>query len=321
MDESQTETVPEAACAIASTSEGCGPPKIQTVLVVDDATMTLLLAGSLLSEALGVRITTARDGVQALKSMAEDLPTLVLTDLEMPNMNGLELVQEIRSAWPSMPVILMTAMGSEDVAFEALQAGASSYVPKSRLSEVLVPTAERLLSHAHNERRRNRVLDSLSAVDYRFVLENDPDLVCPLLNHLQEQLLRMNVCTENTMLRIAVALEEALLNAMYHGNLEISSDLKQDGGDAFQVMARARRCLDPWQARRVHFDASLSATGARFSIRDEGPGFDVSKLPDPTDPENMLLCSGRGLLLIRTFMSEVYHNDTGNRITMVYRKK
>ena len=54
-------------------------------------------------------------------------------------------------------------------------------------------------------------------------------------------------------------------------------------------------------------------------IRDEGPGFDPTKLPDPTDPANMEKASGRGLLLIRTFMEEVRHNDQGNEITMVWR--
>ena len=58
-----------------------------------------------------------------------------------------------------------------------------------------------------------------------------------------------------------------------------------------------------------------------FVIRDEGPGFDVTTLPDPTDPENLLKPSGRGLLLIRTFMDEATHNATGNEITLVRRRR
>ena len=54
-------------------------------------------------------------------------------------------------------------------------------------------------------------------------------------------------------------------------------------------------------------------------IRDEGPGFDPDGLPDPTDPENLTKASGRGVLLIRTFMDEVRFNDTGNEITMIKR--
>ena len=55
-------------------------------------------------------------------------------------------------------------------------------------------------------------------------------------------------------------------------------------------------------------------------IRDEGQGFDLASLPDPTLPQNLERRTGRGLFLIRTFMDEVRHNDVGNEITMVKRR-
>jgi anti-sigma regulatory factor (Ser/Thr protein kinase) len=58
---------------------------------------------------------------------------------------------------------------------------------------------------------------------------------------------------------------------------------------------------------------------ATFVIQDEGPGFDPASLPDPTDPENLDKVSGRGLLLMRTFMDEVSYNDRGNQVTMIKR--
>ena len=64
-----------------------------------------------------------------------------------------------------------------------------------------------------------------------------------------------------------------------------------------------------------------SRSSVEFVIRDEGPGFDLSGLPDPTDPENLAKVSGRGLLLINAFMDEVRHNDQGNEITMVKKKR
>jgi anti-sigma regulatory factor (Ser/Thr protein kinase) len=66
--------------------------------------------------------------------------------------------------------------------------------------------------------------------------------------------------------------------------------------------------------------AQLTHSEATISIRDQGPGFDPKSLPDPTDPENIGKISGRGLLLIRTFMDDVRFNDTGNEITLVKRK-
>jgi anti-sigma regulatory factor (Ser/Thr protein kinase) len=81
------------------------------------------------------------------------------------------------------------------------------------------------------------------------------------------------------------------------------------------------RRVDPnYRNRRVHVTARESPAEAVYVIRDEGPGFDPSKLPDPTDPSNLVRVSGRGLLLIRTFMDEVHHNEIGNEITMTKRR-
>jgi ABC-type oligopeptide transport system ATPase subunit len=120
-------------------------------------------------------------------------------------------------------------------------------------------------------------------------------------------------------MRIGVALQEAILNAIDHGNLEVSSDLRQQDEAVFSDLIKLRREQPPYQGRRVHFDVKISAREARYTIRDDGPGFDVKALPDPGATENLEKMGGRGLLLIRTFMDEVWHNDRGNTITMVKR--
>jgi anti-sigma regulatory factor (Ser/Thr protein kinase) len=63
--------------------------------------------------------------------------------------------------------------------------------------------------------------------------------------------------------------------------------------------------------------ARLTPARAAFVVHDQGPGFDVARLPDPTDPMFLERPSGRGVLLMRTFMDEVRYNATGNRVTLV----
>jgi hypothetical protein len=60
----------------------------------------------------------------------------------------------------------------------------------------------------------------------------------------------------------------------------------------------------------------LSCTEALYVVEDEGPGFDPLTVPDPTDAANLERIGGRGLMLIRTFMDEVEHNERGNRISL-----
>jgi anti-sigma regulatory factor (Ser/Thr protein kinase) len=67
----------------------------------------------------------------------------------------------------------------------------------------------------------------------------------------------------------------------------------------------------------VHFIARLRPGRAVFTVADRGAGYEPDLLPDPTDPANLEKVSGRGLLLIRTFMDDVKFNRKGNRITMV----
>jgi anti-sigma regulatory factor (Ser/Thr protein kinase) len=129
----------------------------------------------------------------------------------------------------------------------------------------------------------------------------------------------MKLCDEVGKLRVTVALQEALVNAIQHGNLEVSSALREQDERAFQSLIRERSQQKPWRDRRVHITAKESPAEAIYTVRDEGPGYDPASLPDPTDPANVEKVSGRGLFLIRTFMDQVYHNESGNQITMIKR--
>ena len=75
-----------------------------------------------------------------------------------------------------------------------------------------------------------------------------------------------------------------------------------------------RRCRH--SDRRLRVKARITPEHAEFVIRDEGPGFDPHSVPDPTDPANLERISGRGLVLMRTFMDRVEYNATGNEVTL-----
>jgi anti-sigma regulatory factor (Ser/Thr protein kinase) len=159
----------------------------------------------------------------------------------------------------------------------------------------------------------------LTQTEAHFVLENDPSLIPPLVAHLKDNLALMSDSDETTLLRVSIALREALLNAMDHGNLELDSRLREREGSEYHALAEERRRQPPYRDRRVYVQARETPTEAVYVIRDEGKGFDPSGLPDPLDPANLENVSGRGLLLIRTFMSEVRHNATGNEIMLIQR--
>ena len=113
----------------------------------------------------------------------------------------------------------------------------------------------------------------------QFVLENDPLLVPPLVALFRQDLIEVGLCDLTGATRTGIALEEALLNAVYHGNLEVSSDLRENGDEAFHKLAVQRRTEAPYRDRRVCVAARVSPRRATFVVADQGPGFDISKLP------------------------------------------
>lgn len=114
-----------------------------------------------------------------------------------------------------------------------------------------------------------------------------------VLEYLMKRVEKLGV-VKSEQSNLFVALDEAFVNAVKHGN---KFDTK----------------------KLVRISAEVSRSEARFTIEDEGEGFDVNSIPDPLDPENLFKTSGRGVLFIYNIMDEVKYNERGNRLTMVKR--
>ena len=144
----------------------------------------------------------------------------------MPEMDGLELVTQIRRLHPGLPVVLLTAHGSEEVAVKALRSGAASYVPKKNLDRDLYRTLENVLAHCRTAKSDDQISACLTATQSEFVLGNEADWIGPLVGRLQRELLRLQLFDDSTQMRIGMAVREALANGVEHGNLEAGSELR-----------------------------------------------------------------------------------------------
>ncbi len=290
-----------------------------TILIVDDSAVDRRLAGKPL-ESAGFQVLYAEDGAKALEVIAGGTLDLVVTDMVMPEVDGLELVKQIKLKYRTLPVIVMTAHGSEEVAVKALQIGAASYVPKKNVARDLEETVRGVLSVSSAKRAEQAILDSLTSVEMHFELKNETAAIRPLIAHMQAQLRQMQVCDDNDIVRVSTALQEALVNAIEHGNLEIDSALREHRDGNYGKLVKQRATEEPYCTRRVRIQTRMSRESAEWVICDEGPGYNPEILPDPRDPANLQKVSGRGLLLIRTFMDDVSFNETANEIRMIKRR-
>lgn len=122
-------------------------------------------------------------------------------------------------------------------------------------------------------------------------IPSQADDAIALITEMVDQL-RQRQWEEHDLFGIHLALEEAIMNAIKHGN---------EGDPTKQVDIRCELSTD-------HFE---------ITVEDQGGGFDRSEVPDPTDEDNLEKESGRGLMLMEFYMSEVQYNEVGNRVRMV----
>ena len=106
-----------------------------------------------------------------------------------------------------------------------------------------------------------------------------------------EQALQAVEFSETEIFAVRLALEEALVNAIKHGNQ-----------------------MD--ESKKVYITFTVTTERFDIVIADEGPGFDPNDVPDPTDPENLERPCGRGLLLMRHYMTDIRYNGRGNSVTL-----
>lgn len=289
------------------------------ILVVDDSPTQRKHMASVL-ESDGFRVRVAATGPAAIKIVGEAPPVVVVSDVEMPEMSGLQLVQTLRGTHPSVPVVLTTSRGSEDIAAEALRIGAASYVPKRLIAKSLCQVVRQVLAATEALRSAKATAKFAVRSGIELRIGNEETLVAKVISRLEMTLIELGGFDEGCRMQVAMALDEAILNAIVHGNLEVPSSLREiDGGESYFALIEERKQAEPYRSRGVTISLDATPEMATFVITDEGPGYDPNCLADATDEEHVEGLGGRGMLMIGAFMDEIQHNPCGNQITMIKR--
>ncbi len=142
--------------------------RFSRLLVVDDEANARLALADLLRDE-GYKVEVAADGFKALGKLEAFAPNIVLTDLKMPGMDGLELMQKIRASQCSVPVVVMTAFGAVETAVSAMRQGATDYLVKPINFEELLIVLSRALER---ESLRQETLTLRKRINNRFERRN-----------------------------------------------------------------------------------------------------------------------------------------------------
>lgn len=229
-----------------------------------------------------------------------------------------ELVEFLSAKHPTLPVIVLTSAeaGAEGL-IEQLKLGAMTYVPRDAEPRRLQDTIGNIFDLTSRDPHRERVRPYLRAGEIELHIGCDPAAIPIVVGYIQRILEDYGLSSDRDRTRTGIALSEAMSNAMIHGNLEVDSELRKHLTDDYYKMIDQRRSTEPFCSRRVDIIMRFSQASATFLIRDQGRGFDRAAVADPTDAANLLLPSGRGILLMKAYCDTVAWNDAGNEVTLI----
>lgn len=265
----------------------------------------------------GYEAQTAADGSLALELFHRRRADIVITDVRMPGINGLELLARVKQAAPETCVVIMTGYGAEDTAIQAIRNGASNYFKKP----VNIPEfvyAIGVLADLVRSRHEHHFDPRLLEREFRTLrIGNDFDAIYPVIRELTANAVAFSFDVEST----RIALLEALTNAIEHGNLGISREEKRASlrAGSLRDLYASRACAPPGKDRTVRIEYELTPARITCRISDEGAGFDWRSLPDCANPDNLFAGSGRGIVVMRLSMDEVRFNGPGNAVTLIKR--
>ncbi|MBF0499075.1 MAG: response regulator [Candidatus Riflebacteria bacterium] len=287
------------------------------ILVVedDDATRFLLLK---IVKDMGHETRSASNGVEGLKEVTAFHPDVIFSDINMPEMDGLEMLERVRKTDPNTLVIINSTLDSPKYTLRALQLKANDYVIKPFSEKDITSVVEKYADILSNRTLDREVLGMMYRRDLGMKISNRLDLVGKIVDRLMLE--TDHAIPLQDRLGIHLGLAEILVNAIEHGNLGITYEQKskalEDADNGWHKLFETRRQSPPYAERLVDLQFKMDKKACEWLITDQGTGFDLKKLPDSRDPEAMFALHGRGIVLARLQFSEVEYNDTGNQVRL-----
>jgi CheY-like chemotaxis protein/anti-sigma regulatory factor (Ser/Thr protein kinase) len=300
-------------------------PQENHILIVDDEDSILVMLSDYFTS-LTYPVTTTRTAEAALKILKENRQiALIITDIDLPGISGIELLKIVRETKPEIPVAIITGLRTLDTAVSAIKNGAYDYLTKPfELGEVR-KVVEKVLGYRSTAKKRKQIFCFTDAMSIKFDVPTNRLDANVVAEYLARFLVNTGFCNEDEFHQFYVAFTETVINAIEHGNLELSSLVKGEDFEkikAFEELREARLENPKYGNRKVSITFLYNQDCFSLTITDQGAGFNWKKYV--TDKNQFYHISaepyGRGFMLIHHTIDEVYFNEAGNSITLVKSK-
>lgn len=283
------------------------------ILVAEDSPTHTKLICSILESADHL-VDCAEDGQQAIDRVNGGDFDLIVSDLNMPVLNGCDMVEQLTASHPQIPIVVVTARGSESLAVDALAIGAADFVPKDSMAGLLNTVVEQLIRYRVADHATAEMAGRLRAPEFYFKLQSDVSCIPVVAEYLIGTMAAAKCGTPNLRYRVAAAVARAVFNAIEYGNLEADALAGEPGAkDGAADRSDERNDLV------VRLKVSVADSDTRVSVSHEGKGSLTRTSPAPGTPESFQNEQSRGLVLMTSFMDDVMFNRRCNEVTMVKR--
>jgi DNA-binding response OmpR family regulator len=288
------------------------------ILLVEDEEVNLRLLEGMLTH-LGHKLILARSGKEAIKKFHKYKPEIVLLDILMPRISGIEVLKEIRTHDTGTIVVMVTASNKEEHAIESLRLGANNYLKKPVNYDDLIPLIHKYNSAIKKKTMERQILNRMVSKKLTMEIENDLKLIAKVAQFLANE--TATIFSEDEIVSVNIALLELLVNAFEHGNLGITyTDKSKAITEKRLDLLYQERLADPAYAKRkIHIEFTLEKDFCEWIIEDEGEGFDASIYSElSTDSRESE--HGRGIFISKFHLNELQYLDHGRKVRALKRK-
>jgi CheY-like chemotaxis protein len=262
----------------------------------------------------GYEVETAVNGEEGLEKHEACKPDLIICDIQMPKMDGLEMLSQLRSKKSDTFFIITTAFGSEDYAIEALRLGANNYLKKPIDKKSLIGLIKKYQSIIEHRLLTQRAEGKIVEKELKIIFETNIDHVSAIVGQLISEI---NVpLNDSERTNIELGLDELITNSIEHGNLGISFDEKVFAADnnTLTDLYREKMNNPGLKDRKIKVDYRQKDGYCEWLITDEGDGFDWKSIPDPTQGAQLMELNGRGIFITNFLFDEMEYLGKGNQV-------
>ncbi len=286
------------------------------ILVVEDQPIYRKLLTDII-EAKKFKFFEAVDGESGLEMFRKHSPDLVICDISMPKMNGLELLKAIKKIKPDTYVVIATAHDYEDWVIEALESGASNYLKKPVTNMELTHILDKYYEIAKNKAITKNIMSMMEEKQLVLKCKSNIQSIPNIVNYLIKE--TGNKINESERFGFELGLNELIINSVEHGNLEISGEEKYKALENNKLINLYNLKLkDPELANRtLTVKLNIKKEIIELEIIDEGKGFDWRKINDPLKTENKEKLVGKGIFLSKNYFDKLEYKGKGNIVRVI----